>query len=191
MPGKKHMPEAIAEAVRQIGATEVSCYRWRQEYSGLKLDQVKRLRVLAGGPGCASPRDDEASSRPDVLRTGSPPFPPLRLIHSTAQRLPRFPRSMGPGPPCGDYCLHGTESRFRNLAYSLKQASPALVLTGHSRQSTASLLWSRLTGRCLCCWRLSPRAWWSTVAPPCGLILRWRLHTVEPARACCRGLRQC
>jgi putative transposase len=37
---------AIAEAVRQIGVTEVTYYRWRQEYGGLKLDQVKRLKEL-------------------------------------------------------------------------------------------------------------------------------------------------
>jgi transposase-like protein len=32
--------------VRQIGVTEVTYYRWRQEYGGLKLDQVKRLKEL-------------------------------------------------------------------------------------------------------------------------------------------------
>ena len=63
MPRKKHTPEeivaklrqvdvlvsqgvAIAEAVRQIGVTDVTYYRWRQEYGGLKLDQVKRLKEL-------------------------------------------------------------------------------------------------------------------------------------------------
>ena len=63
MPRKRHTPEEIvaklrqvdvpvsqgvpvAEAVRQIGVTEVTYYRWRQEYGGLKLDQVKRLKEL-------------------------------------------------------------------------------------------------------------------------------------------------
>jgi hypothetical protein len=36
----------VADAVRQIGVTEVNHYRWRQEYGGLKLDQVKRLKQL-------------------------------------------------------------------------------------------------------------------------------------------------
>jgi len=36
----------VADAVRQIGVTEVTYYRWRQEYGGLKLDQVKRLKEL-------------------------------------------------------------------------------------------------------------------------------------------------
>ena len=63
MPRKKHSPEEIvaklrqvdvlvsqgapvADAIRQIGVTEVTYYRWRQEYGGLKLDQVKRLKEL-------------------------------------------------------------------------------------------------------------------------------------------------
>ncbi len=63
MPKKKHTPEEIvaklqqvdvlvsqgtpvADAVRQIGVTEVIYYRLRQEYGGLKLDHVKRLKEL-------------------------------------------------------------------------------------------------------------------------------------------------
>jgi putative transposase len=34
---------AIADAIRSIGVTEVTYYRWRNEYGGLKSDQVKRL----------------------------------------------------------------------------------------------------------------------------------------------------
>ena len=33
----------VAEAIRSIG---VSYYRWRQEFGGLKSDQVKRLKDL-------------------------------------------------------------------------------------------------------------------------------------------------
>ena len=32
--------------MRSIGVTEVTYYRWRQEFGGLKLDQVKRLKEL-------------------------------------------------------------------------------------------------------------------------------------------------
>jgi transposase-like protein len=63
MPRKKHKAEEIvaklrqvdvltaqgrpvAEAVRTIGVTEVTYYRWRSEYGGLKGDQVKRLKEL-------------------------------------------------------------------------------------------------------------------------------------------------
>ena len=31
---------------RSIGVTEVTYYRWRQEFGGLKSDQVKRLKDL-------------------------------------------------------------------------------------------------------------------------------------------------
>src|SRR5829696_3745316 len=63
MASKRHTPEQIvaklrqvdvltsqgstvADAVRQIGVTEVTYYRWRQECGGLKTGQVKRLKEL-------------------------------------------------------------------------------------------------------------------------------------------------
>ena len=36
----------VADAIRSIGVTEVTYYRWRNEYGGLKGDQVKRLKEL-------------------------------------------------------------------------------------------------------------------------------------------------
>ena len=36
----------VADAVRSIGVTEVTYYRWRNEYGGHKGDQVKRLKEL-------------------------------------------------------------------------------------------------------------------------------------------------
>lgn len=57
--GKRHKPEklrqvevmtgqgtSMADAIRSIGVTEVTYYRWRSEYGGMKLDQVKRLKEL-------------------------------------------------------------------------------------------------------------------------------------------------
>ena len=63
MPRKMHRPEEIVaklrqvellvgqgkpavEAVRAIGVTEATYYRWRQEYGGLQGDQVRRLKEL-------------------------------------------------------------------------------------------------------------------------------------------------
>jgi len=63
MPQKKHKPEVIVaklrqvdvllsqgrsvgEAVRSIGVTQFTYYRWRKEFGGLKGDQVKRLKEL-------------------------------------------------------------------------------------------------------------------------------------------------
>jgi len=38
--------QGIADAIRQIGVSEVTYYRWRQEFGGLKTEQVKRLKDL-------------------------------------------------------------------------------------------------------------------------------------------------
>ena len=38
--------KSVAEAIRSIGVSEVTYYRWRQEFGGLKSDQVKRLKEL-------------------------------------------------------------------------------------------------------------------------------------------------
>jgi transposase-like protein len=38
--------QTVADAVRAIGVTEVTYYRWRQEYGGLKSDQIKRMKAL-------------------------------------------------------------------------------------------------------------------------------------------------
>ena len=37
---------SVAEAVRSIGVTQFTYYRWRKEFGGLKTDQVKRLKEL-------------------------------------------------------------------------------------------------------------------------------------------------
>ena len=61
--GKRHKPEEIvlklrqvdfltsqgstvADAIRQIGVTEITYYRWRKEYGGLQTNQVRRIKDL-------------------------------------------------------------------------------------------------------------------------------------------------
>jgi transposase-like protein len=63
MPRKGHSPEqvlnklrqvevavaggkSVSQAVREIGVTDHTYYRWRREYGGLNLDQAKRLKKL-------------------------------------------------------------------------------------------------------------------------------------------------
>ena len=63
MPKKRHKPEeivaklrqvdvlvsqgqSVADAIRSIGVTEVSYYRRRREFGGLKTDQVRRMKEL-------------------------------------------------------------------------------------------------------------------------------------------------
>ena len=36
----------VVDAVRSIGVSQLTYYRWRREFGGLQLDQVKRLKEL-------------------------------------------------------------------------------------------------------------------------------------------------
>ena len=38
--------QSVAEAIRAIGVSEVTYYRWRREFGGLKSDQVRRMKDL-------------------------------------------------------------------------------------------------------------------------------------------------
>jgi len=38
--------QSLQTAVRQIGVTEQTYYRWRKEYGGMKVDQAKRLKEV-------------------------------------------------------------------------------------------------------------------------------------------------
>ena len=63
MPRKRYKPEEIvaklrqvdvlvsqgqslADAIRQIGVSEVTYYRWRQEFARAETEQIKRLKDL-------------------------------------------------------------------------------------------------------------------------------------------------
>jgi transposase-like protein len=37
---------SVAQAIRAIGVSEVTYYRWRREFGGLKTDQVRRMKDL-------------------------------------------------------------------------------------------------------------------------------------------------
>lgn len=36
----------VAEVCRRIGVTEVTYYRWRKEYGGMRVEQARRLKEL-------------------------------------------------------------------------------------------------------------------------------------------------
>jgi len=38
--------QSVADAIRALGVTEVTYYRWRKEFGGLKSDQVRRMKDL-------------------------------------------------------------------------------------------------------------------------------------------------
>ena len=38
--------QSVADVIRALGVTEVTYYRWRKEFGGLKTDQVRRMKDL-------------------------------------------------------------------------------------------------------------------------------------------------
>jgi len=38
--------KTVAEAVKKIGVTEQTYYRWKKRFGGLRMDQAKRLKEL-------------------------------------------------------------------------------------------------------------------------------------------------
>ena len=50
--------QSVADAIRSIGVTEVTYYRWRQEFGGLPA----ALTRMSSGPALAARRRSEASS---------------------------------------------------------------------------------------------------------------------------------
>ena len=105
----------VADAVRSIGVSQLTYYRWRREFGGLQLDQVKRLKELelenqrlrkavsdltldklilaeaAKGNYYAPRAEDFVSSMFDVSFT-SPSAAPVRRSDSIARRRGRCGR---------------------------------------------------------------------------------------------------
>jgi len=102
--------QSVAEAVRSTGVTEVTCYRWRQEFGGLKAGQVRRLKEFetadarlrraiadltldqltlgeAASGNCRAPRvAAPAASRTFATSCRPPGAAPARRPASTARR---------------------------------------------------------------------------------------------------------
>ena len=134
MPGKRHKPEEIvtklrqvdvltaqskslADAVRMIGVTQVTYYRRKQEYGGLKTDQVRRLKELeqenarlrkavsdltldklilqeASKGNYWPPRAGGRSSSTSSTHCRSPSVAPVQRSGSIARRRGRRPRGV-------------------------------------------------------------------------------------------------
>ena len=41
-----HKGLSVGEAIRKIGVSEYTYYRWRREYGGLRVEQARRLKGL-------------------------------------------------------------------------------------------------------------------------------------------------
>jgi putative transposase len=106
----------VADAVRVIGVTEVTYYRWRNEYGGLKGDQVKRLKELE----TENSRLRRAVSDLTLDKVGARVFSlltPLKRLLSVLHREARFRSarnlsgtfiavcsSSSPTTPCEAFC---------------------------------------------------------------------------------------
>ena len=111
---------SMADAIRQLGISEVTIYRWHREYAGMSGDQLRRLKGLekenerlrravsdltldkqilkaermhATGPSAAP------NSAPQATETG-PSVAERRLLHSAARRAggPRLVLRLRPSP---------------------------------------------------------------------------------------------
>ena len=76
--------ETVAQACRDIGVSDHTFYRWRQQYGGLRIDQARRLREMEAengrlrravfsveGPGYGSCWASDPASASPPARTSS------------------------------------------------------------------------------------------------------------------------
>ena len=54
--------QSMADAIRQIGVSEVTYCRWRQEFGGLRIEQVKRMKEIEAREQLAA----QSGVRPDA-----------------------------------------------------------------------------------------------------------------------------
>jgi putative transposase len=93
----------IAEAVRQIGVTQQTYYRWRRECGGMNRDQLKRLKEL--GQENARLRRAVSDLTLDTLilseaaRGNEPPRVYRRVVCSMTRRLYRVSSGLHRTPP--------------------------------------------------------------------------------------------
>ena len=119
MPRKHHKPEeivaklrqvdvltsqgkSVADAIRAIGVTEVTYYRWRQEYGGLRSNQVRRMKDLEAENTrlrrAVSDLTLDKMILAEAARGDSKPRPPPRLHRPRSKRVetvgaPDLPRA--------------------------------------------------------------------------------------------------
>ena len=110
MPKKRYKPEeivaklrqvdvhlsqgsSVADAIRQIGVSEVTYYRWRQEFGGLKISQIRCLQELEAENARLWLADSGS-----CMRTGK--LAGRRLVHAFASRAcqPRLELRLRGGP---------------------------------------------------------------------------------------------
>ena len=103
--------ETVAQACRDIGVSDHTFYRWRQQYGGLRIDQARRLREMEAengrlrravfsveGPGYGSCWASDPAS-------ASPPEPPSSCGLASPPTRPFESRTPGTGGMTNRYPL--------------------------------------------------------------------------------------
>ena len=162
MPKKKHKPEEIvaklrqadvlisqgqdiADVIRQIGVSEVTYYRWRQEYGGLKTEQVKRLKELEMENGRLRKAVSDLTLDKLILQEaarGNFSAPRAAAPVSSTFKLTCMSPSVAPVRRSGSIARHS--ARYRG-AVSTKSGSPPTLLRWPGHLQAAGLL-ARLQG---------------------------------------------
>jgi transposase-like protein len=58
----------VEEVCRKLGISEQTCYRWRKDYGGMRVDQAKRLKELEKENARLKKLVAELSSDKDILK---------------------------------------------------------------------------------------------------------------------------
>ena len=129
MANKRHTPEQVinklrqaevamstgntmVETVRQMGVTEQTFYRWRNEYGGLSIDQAKRLKQIEA-------ENSRLKRATAVLRS------------SMSRNVEPARYSVNPGPLSGIRSLpQMTSSRSHEISSNLRESSEGTVTAG-------------------------------------------------------------
>src|SRR4051795_7427908 len=177
MPKKRYTPEEIvaklrqvdvvvsqgqniADAIRQIGVSEVTYYRWRQEYGGLKADQVKRLKELEQENSRLRREVSDLTLDKLILQEAARGnFSAPRVVAPVSSRSNRSCMSPSAAPVRRSDSTARRSARYRG-AVKTKSGSPPTP--SHWPGNTAAMAIARSPG----CW--SRRAGWSTTSGSSG-----------------------
>jgi transposase-like protein len=77
----------VASAVRQIGVTEYTYYRWRKEYGGLQTNQIKRIKDLEQENARLRKAVSDLTLDKLILQEASRGNPPALLVAGYALRM--------------------------------------------------------------------------------------------------------
>ena len=162
----------MVDAIRQIGVSEVTYYRWRQEFGGLKIEQVKRLKdlELENSRLRKAVLDDPAQS----LRAREGWFDSVAFLISFSPGIP-FPGSQIKSKSCGSFFSDELDFILgKHLERQNEQ--PKADWPGRNDESVRRLLENYRNETALiicswCCraWRRDPERWRELHPGLCGV----------------------